>query len=274
VTTIDRAFELGSRLLLVSLVACGSVAALPQPDAVVEVDAAPDAWPMSCATTDITPIEAAETGFGNACVHGSWQLQSPNGVTVPSTTDSNDHVTQVVPSPIGATQHPNLLDPSSKYAINVSGVGQKNDPGGIGFSYAQLTATMNTLSATQIGSIDASAFTGVQFDAIIIAPSGARVSIANKYTDPSGQLCDPQPERPLKSCFDNPNLVLAPSTEWTRYQIPFKDLTQVGFGLPSPVGDQFPREEIISLRWDIDVPGDNTETPAWELWIDNLKLYP
>jgi hypothetical protein len=277
VPSIDRAFEVAGRLTLVSLVACGSVAERPPPDAASDapVDGAPDAWPMSCASpAEITPVEAAETGYGNACIHGNWQLQSPNGVTVPSTASSADHTIPVVPTPIGATQHPNLLDPSSKYAISVSGVGQKNEIGGIGFSYAQLSATLNTLSATQVGSVDASAFTGLEFDAIINAPSGARVSLANKYTDPSGHLCDPHPAQPMKSCFDNPSLVLAPSTAWTHYQIPFKALTQLGFGFPSPTGDQFPASEIINVRWDIDIPSDNTETPAWELWIDNLRFYP
>jgi hypothetical protein len=273
VSTIARAFGVICRFALVSLAACGSVTERPLPDA--QPDAQPDAWPMTCATPpDITAIESSASGYGNACIHGSWQLQSPNGVTVPSTEGAANRTTPVVPTAIGVTQHPNTLDPSSKYAMYVSGVGQKNDPAGVGFSYAQLSAALNTLSSTQIGSVDASRFVGIEFDAIIIAPSGARVSIANKYTDPSGQLCDPQPERPMKSCFDNPNKVLEPSTAWTRYQIAFSELTQLGFGLPSPVGDQFPSNEIINVRWDIDIPADNTEAPAWELWIDNLKFYP
>jgi hypothetical protein len=69
-------------------------------------------------------------------------------------------------------------------------------------------------------------------------------------------------------------LVLAPSTAWAHYQIPFKALIQLGFDLPSPTGDQFPADEVISVRWDIEIPSDNTETPAWALWIDNLRFYP
>lgn len=260
---LDRAY-----LAALALAACGNATA-EQP-----ADAAPDAWLATCAApATITAVESADHGYGGDCIHGSWQLQSPNGTTVPRTDDAPVHTVFVVPTPIGATQHPNPLDPTSRFAVHVSGERQHNEPGGIGFSYAQLTASLNTPAATLIGSVDARAYAGLEFDAIIVAPSGARVSVANKYTDPSGGLCDPHPENPQKSCYDNPNQVLAPSADWVHYRVAFKDLKQIGFGLPSPSGDQFPADDLIHVRWDIDIPADG-DTPAWELWIDNLRFSP
>lgn len=252
--------------------ACGSVNGnMPGDDA--PGDAAPDAWAMTCApSATITAVEDSDDGYGDDCIHGSWLLQAPNGETVPATAAAALHTVAVFPVAIGATDHPNGVDPTSTRAISVSGRRQQNEPGGIGYSYAQLTATLNTPAATQIGSVDARQFAGFEFDGIIIAPSGARVSIANKYTDPSGGLCDPHPNIPLKSCFDNPNQVLATSTDWTHYRIAFKDLVQLGFGMPSPTGDAFPRDGLINIRWDIDIPATD-EAPPWQLWIDNLRFY-
>ena len=75
-----------------------------------------------------------------------------------------------------------------------------------------------------------------------------------------------------KGCYDNPGADLAITTEWTKYQVPFASLTQLGFGNPSPLGDTFPKSAIIHLKWDIGIPMTGPTAP-WELWIDDLTFY-
>src|SRR6266496_1383566 len=55
--------------------ACGNVVA-PASDA-----AMPDAWESSCVLPVplITKVESADPGYGNSCLHGSWNLQARNG---------------------------------------------------------------------------------------------------------------------------------------------------------------------------------------------------
>lgn len=255
--------------------ACGSVPApsLPPEDAGTDGGG----WQKSCVTSAmVTNVESISPTYETGCIHGSWHLQSPNGKTVPFTSDQADFTAPVAPTPMALGDNP--IDTTSRYAIKVSGSDQVNDlsPGGIGYSYAQLTAPFNTLSDREIGSVDASAFTGIEFDALITAPSGVRASIANAYTDPAGvppggKSCDPHPSLP-NSCYDNPNVMLRASGAWTHYQVKFRDLTQNGFGNESPTGDQFPSNAIFHLRFDIDIP-EKAVTPAWEIRVDNVKFF-
>jgi hypothetical protein len=91
-------------------------------------------------------------------------------------------------APVPITIGSNPLDPTSTFAVHVSGSGQANTAGQ--FSYAQLTAWLNTVSETQIGTVDASQYTGVQFYAIVNTGAlGARLTIGNLYTEPSGGMC-------------------------------------------------------------------------------------
>jgi len=72
--------------------------------------------------------------------------------------------------------------------------------------------------------------------------NGARLTVANLYTDPLGKLCTTTPGQPT-SCFDHPGAQLTVTTTWTKYQIPFASLTQIGFGNPSPLGRRFQRAQ-------------------------------
>jgi hypothetical protein len=161
------------------------------------------------------------------------------------------------------------LDHTSAFAIHVSGGGQQNM--GATSAFAQLTASLNTLSATEVGSVDASGFTGVQFyGKITTGASGVRLTVANRYTNPAGGLCGGPGA--MQGCFDSPGKQLDPSGMWMKYQVPFVDLVQLGFGKVSPIGADFPKREIFNLKWDIGIPA-NDATPAWDLWIDDLTFY-
>jgi hypothetical protein len=122
-----------------------------------------------------------------------------------------------------------------------------------------------------MGTVDASAYTGIQFYAIMsTGASGVRMTVGNLYTDPVGGLCSTAPGP--TGCYDDPGAALAISTTWTKYQIPFSSLTQVGFGNPSPLGTNFPKVALTHVRWDLGIPMTGP-TPAWELWVDDLTFY-
>lgn len=256
--------------LVIVLAACGSVQNQIPADA-GPIDAAPmiDAWASNCAPPmQITPVEASDSTFSNACVHGQWYLEALNGTTTPSAPDQPDHAVEV--RPVSIPSGTNLQTPSSTFAVHVTGSGQENTS--TEFSFAQLTASLNAPSSTQTGTVDASAYTGIQFDAIInTASTGARLTVANLYTDPVGGMCTTTDGQP-NSCFDHPGLQLAVHSTWSRYQVPFASLTQLGFGNHSPTGAAFPRNAITLMKWDIGVPSSGP-TGSWELWVDNLQFY-
>lgn len=255
---------------VLALAACGSVANQTPADAATS-DAPPsDAWAASCAPTAlITRVEAADAGYNNECIHGQWFLQSFNGTTTPATSGPGDSV-PVVPTMITIGSNP--LDSSSTYAVHVTGSGQANTA--TSSTFVQLNASLNAPSATQQGTVDATAYTGIQFYAIInTANTGARLTVGNLYTDPIGGMCKTNPAPGDKNgCFDHPGAQLEPGTTWKKYTIPFADLRQLGFGNKSPVDAQFPKNAITLLKWDIGIPSTGPTAP-WELWIDDLTFY-
>ena len=75
-----------------------------------------------------------------------------------------------------------------------------------------------------------------------------------------------------QGCFDSPGAQLTASTTWTKYQVPFASLVQLGFGNKSPVGSDFPKNKIINFKWDIGIP-QTGPTGAWDIWVDDLTFY-
>jgi hypothetical protein len=212
----------------------------------------------------VTRIESDDPYYGNDCIHGGWYLESFNGTTNPAATAAAVPVT-----PVPITLGSNPLDPTSTFAVHVSGSGQANTESQ--YSYAQLTAWLNTASGTQIGTVDVSQYTGVQFYAIIKSGApGVSLMVGNLYTDPSGGMCTTTGGS--KSCYDHPATLLESAATWTKYQIPFADLEQIGYGNQSPLGYQFPKSAIVQVKWNINIPG-NGPVPPWELWIDDLTFY-
>jgi hypothetical protein len=255
--------------LLVVLAACGSVQNQNPADAGPIDGAAIDAWAMNCAPAmDITKVEVSDPSYGNACIHGQWYLQAFNGTTSPSAPDQPDH--RVVVRPVSIPIGTDTEDTMSTFAVHVTGSGQENS--GTTFSYAQLNASLNAPAPAQVGSVDASAYTGIQFYAIVnTAATGARLTVANLYTDPIGGMCTTTAGQP-NSCFDHPGIQLAVHGTWSQYQVPFASLTQLGFGNHSPTGAAFPKNAITLMKWDIGIPSSGATQP-WELWVDDLQFY-
>jgi hypothetical protein len=257
-------------VLAIGLGACGSV----KQDS--PGDAAADAKQLrSCvAVPSITPVESAEPGYGNSCIHGVWTLQAFNGTTMPAVGVNN--IVDVAPTPMASAPMANPLHDST-FAVHVSGSGQANVPPAS--TFAQLTASLNTLSITDVGTVDASAYTGIRFDAMLTAGmAGARLTVGTVYTDPAGGMCDPNGHAGTTDgegtiCFDNPGAQLTVSgMVWTRYEVAFASLHQLGFGRHCPTGAEFPRAAITHLKWDIGIPMSGP-TPPWDLWVDNVEFY-
>lgn len=239
-----------------------------EPDA-TELDAAPP-WQSSCvAPLPITPVEDATPYYGDACIQGGWFLQKKNG----SSTPASEPDVSVPVQPTAIAPGSNAMDRTSAFAAHISGSGQSSTA--TEASYVRFCAWLNVKeprfgAGGTVGTVDASAYTGIQFDAIVNSPSGAMVSLSNLYTEPSGGKCTTTPGP--AACWDEPAVALAHSTSWTKYQIPFAALKQGGWGNPSPVGPDFPRNAIARVNWYIVVP-QTGPAPSWDLWIDNLAFY-
>src|SRR5262249_55505910 len=98
----------------------------------------------------IAPVESSDATYDNRCVRGRWVLLSPNGTTVPPAA-GNQAAVNPTALPVGG----NPLDPSSTFAIHVSGSGQESATGAS--SFAHVTATLNMGGETD--EFDASAYT-------------------------------------------------------------------------------------------------------------------
>jgi len=260
--------------IAIGLGACGSVQPQRTPDAAVPADAADAALPgdvgiHGCAPVAlITDVESTDPGYGNACIRGAWRLEALNGTTTPDAVNQPSNA--VLVSPVAITSDPNPFNTSSTHAVHVSGEGQHNV--GENFAYAELFAALNQPSDTEVGTVDASMYTGIQFYGKLSAGStGARVTVGNLFTAPAGGMCTPGGANKT-DCYDNPGIELVMSTTWKKYEVPFASLTQYGYGYPSPVGPAFPRNAITEVRWDIVVP-DTGNTMAWDLWVDDLRFY-
>jgi hypothetical protein len=261
--------HLGRCAALSALAACGSVKADLPADASPDVGAGSGSGSSACASQPvITDIEEAVAGYGNACARGGWTLESFNGTTSPAVAKP-DNSTLVAPIALAADSNP--LDPTSRFAIHVSGSGQHNVPPD--FSFAQLAASLNQTNDDDGAPIDASAYTGVQFLAKVTAgASGIRLTVSNIYTDPVGGKCTPNGTA-MNDCYDDAGMDLAMTGAiWTKFNVPFAQLTQYGYGNPSPLGASFPRDAITRIQWEIGIP-DTGNTEAWELWIDDLRFY-
>ena len=254
--------------------ACGSVQFDP-PDGgsvidtgsdgiVVDGVLGPDAWSSHCAPAPpITNIEDNHSAFGSTCIHGSWNLSAVSGTTVPVTAGQPGNNAVVVPT-VGT----NPLNPASTFVVHVSGSGQASGPGTI--PYATLGAPLNTIPAMASGTVDASAYTGIQFSGKLVAGTlGIRLGVANLYTDPVGGLCG---GGGATGCYDDPSAPLQVGAGWVTYRVPFDQLTQLGFGNPSPVGASFPRDHITRLVWIVMIPATGPVDP-WDLMIDDVTFY-
>jgi hypothetical protein len=73
------------------------------------------------------------------------------------------------------------------------------------------------------------------------------------------------------SCYgDGEVKMVAASTAWTQYKIPFSSLVPAGFG--NPPGTPFPSGQIYSIEWHVTIPATGP-VGAWDVWLDDLSLY-
>jgi hypothetical protein len=263
-------------VVVTGLGACGSVQPQSVPDAALPDAALPrdaalpvDVGIHGCAPVAlITDVQSTDPGYGNACIRGGWTLEASNGTTTPVAVGQPADTALV--SPVAIAMGSNPLALSSTFAVHVFGEGQHNVPPK--FGYAELFASLNHPSDDEVGTVDASMYTGIQFyGKLSFGATGARLTVANLFTDPVGGRCTPGGTN-NNDCYDNPGMDLTVSADWKMYQVPFAGLEQLHYGYPSPVGADFPRSAITHIRWDIGIP-DTGNTAPWDLWIDELRFY-
>lgn len=96
-------------------------------------------------------------------------------------------------------------------------------------------------------------------------PASARslfFSVTDAGTIPSDDTCDEEPEDLVDKC-DPYGAGIGLEESWRYFAIPFSDLRQRGFGVPTESLDV---RSVQGLSWAAE-PGD------WDVWIDDLALY-
>jgi hypothetical protein len=215
----------------------------------------------------ISDMESGLYYFGNGCPQGSWNLASKGGGMITAGTAAgaaSGNITPVAVSPA------NPMNPTSTMAIHVAGVGQANSGAMTYDAYVSISASLDQ-TASQMGVVNAAAYSGVQFWGKINAAApgtgtsqaggSVRLQVAMNTTDGAFMKCT--------KCDDDPGAPLMPSTSWMLYKIPFSSLMQEGFG--DPVG--FQSSAITKILWKVEIPAMTTPTPMWDIWIDDLSFY-
>ena len=113
------------------------------------------------------------------------------------------------------------------------------------------------------GPYDASKYDGISFWAKIDSgsSSGLRVAFPDKDTQPDGGLC--QASVPGNSCWDHYGKKIDITTAWTRYQVSFNELTQIGWGR---AGAGFDRSTIYEVQFQL------PSNAKFGVWIDDVAL--
>jgi len=114
---------------------------------------------------------------------------------------------------------------------------------------------------------DASFRTGITFWARVGDTSSADVSvkISDKYSNDAGGICDKSVASGSTSCYDHFGAPLTKlSTTWQQYKVPFRGLSQEGFGIPRDSLD-------TSSLYDVEfmLPRGTT----FDLWVDDISFY-
>jgi hypothetical protein len=114
---------------------------------------------------------------------------------------------------------------------------------------------------------DASFRTGIIFWARIGDTSSAnvRLNITDKYSNDQGGICDKTVASGPTGCYDHFGTPLTGlSTTWHQFKVPFRGLTQLGFGIPRPTLDTTSLYTI-----DFSLPTGTT----FDLWVDDISFY-
>jgi hypothetical protein len=204
----------------------------------------------------ISDMEDGNPFYGAGCPKGEWFLSKGGG---PATATVSPAPGPVLPVACDRT-------PESTKCIHISGAGQANMTKTSYDAYVSLAATLNQPSETEKSTLNASAYTGVTFWGKVTGAIYLQVSDTD--TDPSGGICAGG------TCNDHAEAPLTPSgTTWVQYSIPFSALMQEGFGFDTPTGVNFPKSTIYAVLFKISIATYPAATPAWDLWIDDMRFY-
>jgi hypothetical protein len=223
---------------------------------------------VSCTPTAplISDMEDGKFFYSSDGCQGSWFLSTSGGGTV--TAGLAGGSTSGAVTPVTVSDNP----PSTR-AIHVARSGQQNTTATSFDGLAMLLASLNvdaTHNGPTAGSLNATAYQGIMFRMKLTSGVAVHFQVSDLDTDPAGHRCTPSG---ATQCGDHAFAVLTPSTTWTLVQIPFTGLTmQEGFGMTTPLGVAFPKQQIFELAWKVMVPATGA-TPAWDLWVDDLALY-
>jgi hypothetical protein len=171
--------------------------------------------------------QGGKWGTQNDAAAGGVQEPVPNGVFLPV----------MIPSEMTHS------GPVSHYAAHTDGMG---------YTWAQMYAVL-----VYPGFYDASKYAGIGFWMRTDQPGDVRVEIVDKNTDPSGNVCNNQPE----GCYDAFGVSVTPTSQWVWTEIRWAQLTQRGFGYQISTGVE--ADAIVRIVWNL--PGT-----AFDFWVDDV----
>ncbi len=198
---------------------------------------------------------------------GRWSIGSDgSGTTDPSTT----------PPPMTLLGAPDIRG-TSLYAARLRAEGFASGAWGV------FIAVTYVYPESPVNYYDGSAYCGIHFWAKRSADTtlGLSVRMPDKYSVPEGGFC-----REVASgaggaggvngaggeagaspgiCFDHFSRAVGLTETWKEYTVFFSDMTQGGWGAPSPL-EQIDMEHLISIEFFMGKPA------VFELWVDDLAF--
>jgi hypothetical protein len=139
----------------------------------------------------------------------------------------------------------------SKYAIHIKGKLAAS-----GETYAGLGIDLRNPRKPY----NASKYKGVAFLAKVgpDATTHVRFTLPDVNTDKDSKICT--------ECFNDFGIGVDLTTEWTRFEIPFSELTQEpGWGNPRPPAVD--TTKLLGLQWQVSAPGT-----VFDIWIDDVTF--
>jgi endoglucanase len=110
------------------------------------------------------------------------------------------------------------------------------------------------------GQYNSAKFTGISFWAKRGENSTGKVrlKVPDVSTDPEGGVCS--------ECFNDFGADINLTTEWRKYNFPFRKMTQLaGWGAPHKA--HIDPSKLYGVQWQVNVPGAN-----YDIWIDDLQF--
>ena len=131
-----------------------------------------------------------------------------------------------------------------------------------GFMWAKVGRNLRSPSAQCDKPFDASAFSGVRFWARGPGTITFDVGIVAVTSHELGGTC-------TEGCFDSHQVFVDLTSSWARYEVPFANLTQVGWGAPA----HFDPSQILAVAWGATEPITGLQAHCFDFWIDDVTFY-